>query len=215
MSEKLTSVEIEYQEKYSKYPDDQEELLKYIKDKYRIDDKKIEEYKDAIDSIPWKELNITLSLVPKGTPRPRYSGRTNMFYVKGAADNKKIIKKIIKKSNIIFTRTEIIIKTYQPIPTYAMNGTEIYLAQLGYIRPIQKSDWDNLGKTYCDMLEGILLLNDNIICNGTVEKYFSIKPKVEIYIKYQDQFDSKYNEKKIKSSKSYQIMIENIERGEK
>lgn len=208
MKEHLTRAEIEYRDKYSHYPDSQDELLKYIKTKYKINEELINERINAINNIPWKEINITIPIIPKGSPRPRLNGKSNRFYVKGASDNKKIIRKIINKSNIIFTRTELLVKTYQPTPTYAMSGTEIYLAQLGYIRPQQKSDWDNLGKTYCDMLEGILLLNDNIICDGNVKKYFSLKPRVEIYIKYQDHFDSRYNERKIKSSKTYKLLEE-------
>ena len=63
--------------------------------------------------------------------------------------------------------------------------------------------WDNLGKTYSDMIQGILLLNDNIVNPGKVEKYFSLKPRVDIFIKYQDGFDSNFNRKKITSSTQY------------
>jgi hypothetical protein len=67
--------------------------------------------------------------------------------------------------------------------------------------------WDNLGKTYSDMIQDILLLNDNIVNPGKVEKYFSLKPRVEIYIKYQDGFDSNFNRKKITNSTQYVNMI--------
>ena len=67
--------------------------------------------------------------------------------------------------------------------------------------------WDNLGKTYSDMIQDILLLNDNIVNPGRVEKYFSLKPRVEIYIKYQDGFDSNFNRKKITNSTQYLNMI--------
>jgi len=68
--------------------------------------------------------------------------------------------------------------------------------------------WDNLGKTYSDMVQGILLLNDNIITSGTVEKFFSVKPRVRINIKYQLGFDSKFNKRKILHSTSYKKAVE-------
>lgn len=58
------------------------------------------------------------------------------------------------------------------------------------------------------MIQGILLLNDNIINFGGVRKFFSVKPRVKIYLRYQEGFDSKYNEKKITKSTAYLNALE-------
>ena len=68
--------------------------------------------------------------------------------------------------------------------------------------------WDNLGKTYSDIVQGILVLNDNIITDGGVKKYYSVKPRVRIKIKYQLGFDSDFNRKKITRSTSYIKAVE-------
>ena len=50
--------------------------------------------------IEWKTIHIILDLEPKATPRPRYSGRTGTFYVKGAHDNKVFFKKYISDKDL-------------------------------------------------------------------------------------------------------------------
>lgn len=192
-----------YNEKYGHLPFDRKELLDYIRSNYKINMDKVEEQAQRIKSIPWREMEIVLPVVPKPSPRPRYSSVTKSFYVKGAAKNKKLIKKYIKDADIIFTRTELYVTTYQPIPISIISKDELYLAEMGLVRPTQNPDWDNLGKTYCDMIQGLLLLNDNIVTTGLVDKFFSIKPRVIIKIRWQADFDSKYNKKKITTSTSY------------
>ena len=78
-----------------------------------------------------------------------------------------------------------------------MNSVNKILAELGFIRPISKPDWDNLAKAYCDMIQGYLLEDDALIIEGISKKYYSIKPRVEITIEWMESFDCKYNEDKI------------------
>ena len=78
---------------------------------------------------------------------------------------------------------------------------ETILAELGYIRPISKPDWDNLGKTYSDMLTDVLILDDAHVVDGRCSKYYSLHPRIEMDIKYQLKPDSKYNERKINNIK--------------
>lgn len=211
----LSKEENEYNEKYGKYPDQKEEILRYLENNLKLDFDKIREEEERVKNIPWKELSITLPIVPKPSPRPRYSFKTEHFYVIGAGKNKQVIKKYIDNCNIIYTRTDLTVVTYQPTPTSMMTKNEIYLAEKGIIQPIQNPDWDNLGKTYSDMIQGILLLNDNIVNPGTVVKYYSVKPRVDIFIKYQDGFDSNFNRKKITTSTQYVNTIRGGESNER
>lgn len=194
--------EKEYNEKYGHIPDNTEDILKYIESTKRLDWDKINELENTINKLKWHTLDILLPVIPKPSPRPRHNSFTNTFYVVGAKENHKLIKKYLKEHDIIYTRTHFYMETYQPTPS-SMSNSEIYCAEKRLIEPLQNGDWDNLAKTYCDMLQGELLLNDNIITRGTVQKYYSIKPRVVMKLMYQDGFDCKFNERKIKNSTAY------------
>lgn len=201
----------EYKEKYGLIPEDPEEILSYLKDELKLTDKdfeKIDKMESYVKSIPWNTLKIILPIIPKGTPRPR-QGRSGVFYVTGARENKKLCRYYIEnKHNIIYTQTHFSVTTYIPTPIKSMNRYEIYRAEIKSLAPISYPDWDNLGKTYSDMIQDILILNDNIISKGLVEKFYSIKPRVEINISYQQGYDSKFNKRRIQSSKAYKEAVE-------
>lgn len=207
MSERLTLQERQWLDKYGDLPNDQESLISIIQKSHRIDMDRYQKEKERILSMQWKELSFSLPIVPKSTPRARYSSLNNTFYVKGAAENKKMIKRIIQVSSIISTMTRFRVDCYFPTPTSVMKGYEILLAEEGLIRPMITKDWDNLGKTYSDMIQEYLLINDNIICDGSSNKYFSIRPHVDIFIQYQEDYDSDYNRKRVENSKSYKKLM--------
>lgn len=193
-------IEEEYLLKYGDIPSDEEARLKYILDKYSFNEKSLDKAITRLDSVDWKSVDFTLYLIPMPTPRPRYDG--NHFYVKGAARNKRLIKRFIER-NIIFTRCEIYIEAYLPTPTSLMSNAEIYLAEIKRIYPVGSADVDNLMKTYMDMIQGHLLLNDNIVTLGHLEKFYSVKPRLVIHIRYQDGFDSHFNEKRVTNTTAY------------
>lgn len=195
----------EYQTLYAPYPDTQEELIKYLEDNLRYDKAKVEAEEERIKSIKWIEKEFVFYLVPKGTPRPRTDG--THFYVKGAAQMKKTFRKFLGDEGIICTRCEFDLITYLPTPVNSMTNAEVLLAEKGLIKPISTPDFDNLAKTYTDALQGIILLNDNIINPGRVEKYYSIKPRIKILLRYQDAFDCKYNERKTIQSVGYKKLV--------
>ena len=76
-----------------------------------------------------------------------------------------------------------------------MTQNEIYLAEIGKIRPLIDPDFDNFCKSYMDAIQGVLISDDNIITDAQIKKYFSIKPRVYIELAYQTRPDSRYNEK--------------------
>ena len=193
-------IEEEYLLKYGDIPSDDEARLKYILDKYSFNEKSLDKAITRLDSVDWKSVDFTLYLIPMPTPRPRYDG--NHFYVKGAARNKRLIKRFIER-NIIFTRCEIYIEAYLPTPTSLMSNAEIYLAEIKRIYPVGSADVDNLMKTYMDMIQGHLLLNDNIVTLGHLEKFYSVKPRLVVHIRYQDGFDSHFNEKRVTNTTAY------------
>lgn len=205
---RMNKNEAYYQEQYGHLPSTKSELIEYVKENCKIDYDKYASLKNHITTMPIEKIHIELFIIPKPSPRPRYSSKTDSFYVKGAAFNKKSIESLLDEYNIIFTSTNILIRTYQPTPVRAMKPHEVLLAEEGLIRASTNPDFDNLAKTYTDMLQETLLLNDNLITIGTVEKYYSIRPRVEIEIEYQSTFDCEYNRKRTVNSKKFYAMVD-------
>lgn len=177
-----------YEEKYGDIPITLEKRLSYI-------GKGHPNYKGK----EWNKINMIFYLEPKSTPRPRLS-RSGVFYVKGSAENKKFFTKYaeINKLPYINTECQIYIKCFLPTPK-SMSKQDKADAEVGNIRPLTKPDFDNLAKTYCDMMNGILISDDSIITKGTLEKFYSIKPRIEIELLYTNGYDCKYNENKFKN----------------
>lgn len=190
---------------YGALPNTREELLSFLEKELNIDHEALQKREEEINSIGWMEENLTFYVTPKSTPRPRNDG--THFYVKGAADLHRVFKKYLRDRDIICTRVEYYLTVYLPIPMKSMSKEEIYLAEKGVIRPIVLPDWDNVAKTYTDCLQSIILLNDNIINPGYVEKFYSIKPRVEIKLRWMKDFDCEFNKKKTLSSIAYKKLF--------
>lgn len=193
-------MEKDYEEKYGDITEDYEERIDQLLTPIKTDSRRklLQEEIFRIRNVEWITKKFTIYLLPKATPRPRL-GQRGVFYVKGAKDNKKLFKKFINDIDIdiITTPTKFTCKSYFPIPS-SMNQIEKVLAEIGLIRPISKPDWDNVGKAYCDMLQGLILYDDSLIVEGVSKKYYSMKPRIEITISYMKEHDSGYNRKKMK-----------------
>ena len=196
----MTKQETEYKELYGDIPQSEIGRLDYLLNTFKSTNNlkgKITSTITNIRNIKYKELSYTIYLIPKATPRPRAT-RSGVFYVKGAADNKKIFRQFYKDNDfMIYTPCKFYCTSYLPIPR-AMNNLEKILAELGYIRPISKPDFDNLAKTYSDMIQDSLLYDDQLIIEGSSYKYYSIKPRIEIRIEYMEEYDSQFNLNKSK-----------------
>ena len=49
------------------------------------------------------------------------------------------------------------------------------------------------------MIQNTLIYDDSLIIEGISKKFYSIKPRIEITIKYMEDFDCLFNRKKIMS----------------
>ena len=205
-----------YAEKYKNINSDlNKRIYEYI-ESHRFSSKDFEEIDKEIDrilNIDHEIIKIVLDIIPESTPRPRLNFRNGNFYVVNAHSNNEFLRVLVDKEellqNKIHTPLIFTCNTYFPIPS-GMNKKEVILAELGVIRPPISKDWDNLGKTYSDMIQKWLLINDGLIIKGTTEKFWSLKPRVEIILDYLTEFDCKYNEKLITKSKFYQEAYKKI-----
>lgn len=202
---KMSVLNQRYRDCYEDLPDDYNDQLEYLKSRSKINEEKLSESIDMIQNIEWKTLKFSFNVIPQPACRPRLSN--GIFYVEGAKENWNYVRRIIQDANIIHTACKLHVESYFPIPN-TMNSVEKVLAQMKYIRPTGGGDWDNLGKTYSDAIQKTLILNDNIIISGTSEKYYCLKPRVDLTIEYQVDYDSKYNKRKIESSKMFKELID-------
>lgn len=194
-------IEEDYNALYGNIPTSSEDRIKLLYKECKFPKKikkEVQRRIHDIEKIGWEDVTYTMYILPKATPRPRSTSKGNFFYVKGAADNKKYFKKRIMQEdwNIIMTPCFFICKSYFPIPKN-MSKVDKILAEMGYVNNLSMPDFDNLAKTYSDMIKGILLFDDRLIIKGASEKYYSTKPRVEVSISYMKEFDSEYNRKKI------------------
>lgn len=207
----------EYGEKYGDISNDLSERLVFLFDYLKINLKNITNIKNTIKKhkkAKWHEINLVIYFVPKATPRARYSGFTKKFYVSDAKNNSDIMKAFVKQNMkefpLITTPCEFHCTTYSPTPINAMSKEEIILSELQYINLLAKPDWDNLGKTYSDMIQEHLILDDSNITFASVRKLYSIKPRIEVKIRFMEKYDCKYNMKKVKNRKQYKDRIDRI-----
>lgn len=197
--------EKEYIEKFGDIPNTRLErfihLIKKLNVKRGLEN--IFDEMHRINNIKWRRLDIIISLEPKATPRARANRQKNIFYVKGASNNRKRFRKFMDKigCDMIITPIKFKCDIYVNISS-GMSKIEKLLAELGFIRPVNRPDWDNFGKTYSDMVQEQLVLDDSLIVEGLVRKFYSCKPRVEITLEYMDDFDSKFNKDRIYSYKN-------------
>lgn len=207
-----------YNDTYGMIPKEFFERIEYMLNYFKITDKhlkniqkKINKYKES----EWMSIDLIINFIPKATPRARTSKFAKHFYVSDASSNSKIMEKFVKENlqeyPLITTACKFYCKTYFPTPTSQMNKEDIILSELGIIHHMSKPDWDNLGKTYSDMIQKHLILDDSNIIDGRVQKFYSIKPRIEIHIEFMDKYDSKYNKKRIESRKQYLDSIDKIQ----
>ena len=198
----------EYEEIYGDVPLEYEERLHYLLDKLKFKESEIpflDKMYNKLRSTKKETLRFILYLIPEPSPRPRSSGLTHRFYVKGARENNNLFYEIlsqIESMPLITTATEVKLISYLPTPS-SMNRFEKFFAELGYVHALSIPDWDNLAKTYCDMIQKNLLINDSLIWKGESTKFYSIKPRIDLELTFARSYDCTYNRKRMENSKVY------------
>lgn len=205
-----------YEQKYSNIPRDYLERLSWMYDKYHMTVAKsahIKRIKDEmLKSLQYhKEIFVVLYEEVEGSPRPRaryvtksnltnsakeYPGFIQVYSLTGATD-RKFMKQMMTNEEFdeldellcypCFIEYDAYIKTPN-----SFNSTDTYLAEMGLIRPLCKPDFDNIAKKYSDMYNGNVWIDDTLVIEGTVKKYYSILPRVEIRLKWLNMLYNKY-----------------------
>lgn len=175
------------------------------------------------NNLCYYDFKIILYEDPEGSKRPRFRliNRSNYMnlaiaasnfvhvYSPNAADDHRFMHRLVENELIslntfIQTPCQICINTFHRIPS-VFNMTDTILAEMGYHRPISKPDWDNIGKKYPDMFNANIWLDDVLVQDGEVHKYYSILPRVEIYIRYLNYITNIHQYNQIINRKDYNI----------
>ena len=166
-----------------------ERIKTFIKE-HKFNKNDVKKFKNAVDKFVNRDtttIKIILYIIPEPTPRPRLA--FNHFYVKNSSSNNKFIEVLVKENRDVFqlikTECKFKVNCFLPTPKY-FRKVKTLLAELGIIRPTRRPDWDNLGKTYSDMVQKWIIEDDSLIVDGETHKYYSLKPRVEIIIEYFD-----------------------------
>ena len=200
---------LEYNAKFSMIPKDYMERLAYLYNVMPYKKKDMEMLINSIDrlkNVNWDSVTYIFYMVPRPSHRPRLNPKTFTFYVRDAKNTKDVFDKFKEEHSnmecVISTPCTIHTKCYIETPK-GMNLREVMAAELELIHHVNAPDYDNLAKTYTDMVQKTLISNDSIIFSGTSEKFYSILPRIEITIRYMTAYDCKYNKRSVENRKSF------------
>ena len=197
----------EYYKKYGHIPIDYEERLQWMIDYFNLSPAKmneiLEKRQNVLNNLFYYDYKvIELLEEPEGASRPRvrilrnnynrlatFQGSPVHVYVPGAGEDHRYMRELVQSElfqldNLIYTPCEIEYNAYIKTPTN-MNIVDTFLCVIGLFRPpFTKPDWDNIAKKYCDMFNYNIWMDDTLVIDGSVHKYYSILPRVEIKLRY-------------------------------
>ena len=205
----------EYIEKFGQIPIDYRDRLEWLYETLNISDQQasniIAKRSNMIDTLQYYDTEIILFEIPEGSPRPRFRivNRSNLsniamsnpefvhvYSLTGKEDNM-FMKRLMCEEDfnaldsMICTPCIVDINAFFKTPS-SYNKEDIILAEIGLYRPITKPDFDNIAKKYSDMFNANIWLDDTLVVDGSVHKYYSVLPRVEIKLRYLNMTYNKY-----------------------
>lgn len=197
----------EYTAKFGHIPIDYRERLSWLYDKLHITEREaydiLDTHRSMISSLNYYIVNIVLFEIPEGSPRPRMRivnrqnlsnmalSNSNFIHVYSLTghEDQVFMKRLLTEqefeglNQIICTPCDVDINAYLKTPS-SYNRKETILAEVGLQRPITKPDWDNIEKRYSDMFNRNVWLDDTLVIDGAIHRYYSVLPRIEIRLKF-------------------------------
>ena len=215
----------EYNKKYGDIPKDLYQRLDWMIDKYNITSAKMDEIitkkRNMMEFLCYNRIKIVLYEDPEGAKRPRFRliNRANYMnvamespnfvhvYSPNAADDNNYMHRLVNDELVnlqwfIQTPCKVKINAFIKTPSY-LNSVDTFLAEIGLHQQIVKPDWDNISKKYCDMFNKNIWLDDSFVTNGCTNKFYSILPRIEIYVDYLNYATNIHQYRSIVGRKDY------------
>jgi Holliday junction resolvase RusA-like endonuclease len=135
------------------------------------------------------KLAFTIPGEPTGKGRPRFVRATGRTYTPEKTVNYEALVKMccaeamkqqgweLKQDGAL----ELTVKAYMR-PAASTSKKRLAAMLSGEIRPTKKPDYDNIGKTISDALNGIAYRDDAQITDAVVRKRYALEPRVEVEI---------------------------------
>lgn len=232
MTSKRKKAEKVYDGKYGHIPIDDIERLDWLCDELNLSESKMIEiiqYRDQMmNSLYYHDICIKLYEEPKGAQRPRFrlvnrknfanaaltaSSFVHVYTPNASADHQHMRMMTEEElehldeisNNLICTPCIVEYNAFHSIPNN-WSQRDKFLAEIGLIRPITRPDWDNIGKKYSDMYNQNIWLDDSFVIEGSVKRYYSILPRVEINLRY---LNSIYNTNQYRGVSTRKDFVEN------
>lgn len=216
----------DYDKKFGAIPIDYKERLEWLYDSLKVTERQAFEIltkrDKMINNLSYFDTQIILFEVPEGSPRPRFrivnrSNLSNMaisnpnfvhvYSLTGKEDNV-FMKRLMSKEefdaldSMICTPCIVDMYAFMKTPSY-YNKEDTILAEIGLHRPISKPDWDNIGKKYSDMFNANVWLDDTLVIDGSIHRYYSVLPRVEIRLRYLNMVYNKHQYNSITKRTDY------------
>lgn len=131
-----------------------------------------------------KAIKFTILGQPVAKGRPRFANRHAYTPQKTVIYEELVKVGYLQTDRVKFMQGEqlsVMIDAFFAIPKSA-NKMDSSLMLLNKIRPTRKPDFDNIAKVICDSLNGIAYKDDSQIVSAQIDKYYSINPRVEVFI---------------------------------
>lgn len=129
-------------------------------------------------------IRLTIPGEPVAASRPQVPRFGSPYYKEPYNTYKKTVRKIIEKQytdKVILEPLYVQIKFYRSVQK-SVSKVERQRRLSGLHRPTMKPDIDNLFKAVTDACTGIVWHDDNQIVSTKSDKFYSEKPRVEIYV---------------------------------
>lgn len=215
----------EYDLKYGFIPRDNDQRLTWLIDQFKLTPSRmndiIEKKRNMETYLQYYTYKLVLYEDPEGAKRPRFRlvNRKNYMnvaiqakdfvhvYSPNAADDHRFMhrlvdQELIQLNGLISTPMQVSINTFSHTPSY-FNQADTILAEIGLHRPMQKPDVDNIEKKYYDAFNYNIWLDDSLIVDADIHKYYSVLPRLEIYIRYLNYITNSYQYNQIINRKDY------------
>lgn len=131
------------------------------------------------------EITVFGPPIPKGRPRlSTIGGHARAFTPTKTRRYEDLIRleagRVMEGRDQLQGPTSVRIRAFMPMPqALAKHKSKGPAAEAGEIRPVTKPDVDNVCKVI-DALNGIVWPDDNQVVELTVEKFYSVRPRLEL-----------------------------------